>query len=535
MSLAVALLALALVAGADGPCPPAETVTPEEPTITTVYPDTNRTGNVGEYVGITFPRETALGNWTLTDGHTRASLPGATKNGTVAATLDPVETARFTDATPVALEGHLRLAADGDDIALEYENETVDSVSYDRATTGERWYRTGPEPTDGDWWPRGGTCRAPVSATPGEVTVFLLPDEPDVPLETLEGARERVYLGAYTLTEPGVVDTLADAADDGVEVRVLLEASPVGGRPAGTEAAVATLEAAGANVRAIGGGDDRYTFHHPKYAVVDETVLVTTENWVESGVGGAGNRGWGVVLEDSTLAAELAAVFMADADGWDTESAVGLEDVDDDPPPTGSFPTEHDTESVPVERAEIVLGPDAAAPHLEELLAGAEESIHVVQPRIPDPEFSLLQATLAAARNGTSVTILLDASWYVEEENEATAAALEDVAAAEDLDLEVHLDDPEGYDSIHAKGLVVDDVAVVGSLNWNDNSLLDNREILVTLHSDAAAAYFRSAIEADIAGAGWSLPLDVVGVVLVCLTAVGVHAARTLVFAPDRE
>lgn len=536
--LGCCLLALGSVGGiaepSDGPCPPAETVPTGGPQITAVAPNTVVPGNEGEYVLLEVPQNHSLGEYRLTDGHTTAALPNTSPTTPVAATRNPETTAELTDHPTVQLEGPLRLAADGDEIALERDNRTVDRIEYGRAPTAERWFRTGERPDEGAFWPREATCRAPVTATPEETTAFVLPDDPETPLTTLAAAEDRIRLGAYELTEPAVVDELVAAADRGVDVRVLLEATPVGGHPSGTAAAVERLQDAEVPVRAIGEGTSRYNFHHPKYAVADDRVLVTTENWKAAGVGGDSSRGWGVVMTDPALADALSAVFTADATGWDTTAADTLEDADDEPPPERDFPTRHEAESVAVDRVELVLAPDAAADRLESLIRSADEEILIKQPRIAGPDFELLAATLAAARDGVSVAILLDSSWYVREDNEALAATLEDLAERDSLDLSVRLADADGYEKVHAKGLVVDDTAVVGSLNWNDNSLHDNREVIAVLHGEEVAAYFRAVFEGDWAEDGWTVPLDAVGIVLVALTATAVIAARSLVFEEER-
>ncbi|ELZ93568.1 phospholipase D-like domain-containing protein, partial [Haloferax sulfurifontis] len=53
------------------------------------------------------------------------------------------------------------------------------------------------------------------------------------------------------------------------------------------------------------------------------------------------------------------------------------------------------------------------------------------------------------------------------------------------------------YGAIHAKGVVADDTALVGSLNWNRHSARENREVVLALSDPAAAAYFREAFAAD--------------------------------------
>ncbi|MFN2452347.1 MAG: phospholipase D-like domain-containing protein, partial [Candidatus Dormibacteria bacterium] len=65
------------------------------------------------------------------------------------------------------------------------------------------------------------------------------------------------------------------------------------------------------------------------------------------------------------------------------------------------------------------------------------------------------------------------------------------------LGLPVAVMDPLRCTTGHAKGVVADDVAVVGSANWSGAGLGANREAALVLHSTAVADYFAAAFEHD--------------------------------------
>ncbi len=524
------------------------------PRIVELYPNPTTYGNVGEYLVLETPTDTRLENWAITDGHTTANLPNETVSGRVAVSTDPDATAELTDTDdPVLeLEGHLRLAADGDELELRNGSTAIDSVSYDRAPTAERWYRNEDEaeaedatesrPADGDWHPRGATCLPVSSADVDEATAFVLPDETDLPRETIREADDRLLLAGYTLTSQDIADELVDAADRGVDVAVLLESGPVGGTPEATEPVLETLEEGNVDVRAIGGEGSRYRYHHPKYAVADDHVLVTTENWKPSGIGGDSSRGWGVRLADDSLAADLAAVFRADHEGWDTVSGTAFRAnasfVDDDSAgaPSRSFPTEYEPETFPIDSAELLVAPDNAEGRLLELLGEADNEILVKQAAVAD-DVSVLEATLEAARRGVDVEILLDSSWYHEDENEALARELEATADDESLSLEVRLlKETDRFEKIHAKGVVIDrEIAVVGSANWNENAFENNREVLLALHSEEVAAYYADVFADDWEGDGglWALPFGLSVTVVVALALAALVGHRYVRFGDE--
>ena len=130
------------------------------------------------------------------------------------------------------------------------------------------------------WTPLGATDRPVVSAGQTDAEVFVVPEEGGRARELLSRADERILLAGYTLTSQSVVETLVQAHERGVSVRVLVDGSPVGGMSGRGAAALDTLAWNGIDVRVIGGDRARYRFHfhHAKYAVVDDRALVTTEN-----------------------------------------------------------------------------------------------------------------------------------------------------------------------------------------------------------------------------------------------------------------
>ncbi|ELY43404.1 phospholipase D-like domain-containing protein [Natronorubrum sulfidifaciens] len=545
------------------PCPPGVTgatsttnatatagnTTDTGPRIVELYPNPTTYGNVGEYLVLETPEATSLENWTITDGHTTAALPNRTVSGPVALSSDPDATDGLTDHPVLEFDGTLRLAVDGDTLEMRNGTTVIDTVSYDRAPTAERWYRTdggavaaGSQPTDpadGSWHPRDATCLPVSSHDIDEATAFVLPDAPDLPRETLEKADDRLLLAGYTFTSSEIADELVAAADRGVDVAVLLESGPVGGTPQATEPVLETLEAGGVDVRVIGGEGARYRYHHPKYAVADDTVLVTSENWKPSGIGGASSRGWGVRLESERLAADLATVFRADYEGWDTESSSTHRDtttfVDDDGvgAATHTQPSEYEPTTVPIDDAELLVAPDNAERRLVELLAEADDEILVKQASVAD-DVAVLEATIDAARRGVDVRLLLDSTWYHEAENEALAQELQQLAADESLPLEARLvEETDRFEKIHAKGVVIDrEVAVVGSANWNDNAFENNREVLLAVHGTEIAAYYAAVFDDDWAGgrSQWTLPFGISATIVAALAVAALVGYRYLRF-----
>lgn len=478
-------------------------------TIVKVYPNTNHADNAGEYLVVEFPADTDLSGFTLTDGETTTPLGNETVSGSVAFSRAP-EIARETVDHPVyELPQHFAMAQDGETIRLYRSGRLVDETTYERASQGERWVLT----DDGwTWRARGATDFESHDLPADRATAFTLPDTPEVPIETLRGADERLYLAGYSFSSETATKELIAAHERGVEVRVLVDGTPVGGQTEAEARALDRLADEGIDVRVFHGPATRYRFHHSKYAVADDRALVLTENWKASGTGGKSSRGWGIAVESEPVADELAAVFEADA-GWEDTTAWDRSlagTLVEEEPAEGSFPRAFEPATSDVDSVRVVTAPDNAEEETLALLASAEESIRIKQATIAS-DHAFLREAIAAAERGVEVQILLDSSWYVERENRELVRWIDDQAEAGDLPIEARLVESDDFEKIHAKGVVVDDRrTMIGSINWNANSVENNREVALIVESKGVAAHFATVFDADWAGeSGWSIPVEI--------------------------
>lgn len=530
--LLVSVLVLALVASAG-----VGAVDHGEPAIVELYPNPVTTGDTGEFVTIRLPPGADLSNYELVDEDQPIPLSpdgGNVTNrdtSTVTFSTHPNITERVTGRTVYPLSDRIQLANSGDSLRLRRNGTPVDEVEYGRAPETSVY-----DVSRETWEPLGATDIPVVSHRGGTVDAFVLPDQAQRVTSFLENAENRILLAGYTVADPTVVQALLDAHGRGLGVEVLVEGSPVGGLESHEAAALDRLSSAGISVRVIGGQRARYRFHHPKYAVVDDSALVTTENWKRAGTGGRSSRGWGVVTDGDRIVEGLVEVFRADRNWVDSiawEDYESVQTVDGDHA-SGEYPEEFATETLPVDRTQLVVAPDNAERVLLETIAGARETIDVKQAHLSSRDFPLLEAVIDAARRGVRVRILLSGQWYAVEENRRIQSYLEDRAATESLPLSVRIADPNGaFEKIHAKGLLVDgNTTYVGSVNWNNNSLRRNREVGLVVESEAVGGYFQRVFDHDWEGdAGQKIPLGYVAVgVFAGLLAV--LAARKLEFEP---
>jgi len=512
------------------PVPGEDGVAREEARIVGAYPNPVAHDDAGEFVLLRFPARTNLSGWTLSDGESTVGMPGRNVSGTIAVSSDPAAARNRTDHVVVGV-GHLALANGGERLELAYRGTVVDALEYEGAPEGELF-------RDERFRHRLATNRSPVTTPVGTVRAFVLPDAPEVPVSVLRGARDRILLAGYSLTDERVGRVLRRAVGRGVEVRVLVDASPVGGVARREVRLLDSLSDAGIDVRVVGGDHSPYAFHHPKYVVVDDRALVTTENWKPAGTGGRSSRGWGVVLHDGTVADELAAVFRADgrpgvAVRWQEYRAEVSTTTRE--PANGTYPRRFESRRLEAERVRVLVAPDNAETELVRELRTADRSIRIQQMSMD--RGPLLNATLSAARRGVSVRILLSQAWYVREENRRLVEWLRDLAARQGLDLEAKLVEPRSrYGKVHAKGAVIDDDrVVVGSLNWNHRSATRNREVVVVLEGEAVGSYYGRVFRADWRGGAWRLPAGVTVVLAALVVVAGVVGIRRVGFETERD
>jgi len=496
--------------------------TADDARIVELYPNPTTDRNRGEYLVVRVPER---GNWSLADGHHEAAIP-RNASGTVPLSMDPRNASGHLDGDRRihALEDHFPLAADGDRIVLKRNDEAVDVVEYGRVREGYRWRADWEE-----WRPDGYEPRNATSASAVRTTPFLLPDSPDAPLEPIETANDRVFVAAYTLESDRVVEALIDATERGVAVRVLVEGTPVGGFPERGAAAADRLNAAGVEVRVLDGDPDRFRFHHAKYAVADDRAVVLTENWKPSGTGGRANRGWGVTVDDPRVADELAALFSADAAAadareWRTFRAdatfheSGVAD--------GTYPARFDPPDPAVADVTVLTAPGNADDELVDRIDAADDRVLAIVPRTGGPDERIVAALRRAAERGVETHLLLSGAWYDREENHELVGTLGDEP------IEVAVADPRGrFGRVHAKGVVVDDAVVVGSLNYNEVARTENREVLLAIDDEAIADFYARSYAADWRGGGVQLPIGMVGAGVVALAVAGGVARKRVTFA----
>ncbi|MDD1773704.1 MAG: phospholipase D-like domain-containing protein, partial [Methanomassiliicoccales archaeon] len=254
-------------------------------------------------------------------------------------------------------------------------------------------------------------------------------------------------------------------------------------------------------------GYKRYDYLHCKYAVIDgRRSIVMSENWVVDGINR--NRGWGAVVESRDLASYLTHVFEHDftdrsLDVWPIgEVLEGQEDSG----LAGFGSTGFGLENLTRFEASVrpLVAPDYSLERLGELIGNAKSRILVEQFYCDSSWLSsdgLVSSLFSAASRGVNVRVLLDSSWFNSGEsrnNSEVVERLNERASEMGVDLKARLvSEYHPFKIIHNKGMVIDNVAVVSSMNWAYSSFRENREIGLEIWSEGVASYFSNAFWED--------------------------------------
>ena len=333
-----------------------------------------------------------------------------------------------------------------------------------------------------------------------DTTAFLNPGGYPSLQGFLSGS-DNIKIASYTFTSSAIMNDLLREKAAGASITVLVDASPVGGLP--DEEVLCELVKNNVSVYLY---DGPHRFMHAKYIINGDSVLISTENLGYDGfVNNYGNRGWGVVINDKSIASQLEAVFdedieYAQAFVCDLDSYIIYEETVDG--------YEYAPATYTGQDAELIIAPDAVEDMLD-LIDSAERSLYVEQFYIyrywdKNKDNLFLEAVIDKARQGINVKILMDSYWYNTEADDPvsnlnTFNYVNQIATNENLNLEARLADLSALEveKLHIKGMIIDGkTALISSINWNENSPRNNREIGVVVSGDAAQ-YFSDAFMRD--------------------------------------
>lgn len=289
----------------------------------------------------------------------------------------------------------------------------------------------------------------PIAARAADPEIFIGPTGLKEKLVALVGsAKTSLDVLIYEIDDADVIAALVAAQKRGVAVRMVIDRNNQG-------TAKATLTAAGI---AVHDSSSIFPYAHAKSMLIDKSrSVIMSMNMNSYSI--QGERNYGAVSTEPGDAEDLSKVFEADFAGTPTAVELGC--------------------------SKLLVAPLNARPRILDLITSTKSKLVMSVMYLTDPD--LLKATLERAAAGVPTRIILaDPGWI--KGNDATAKTLADAKI------------PVKYMKFldcHAKLIVSDDRAFVGSENMSSNSVDANREVGIIVSNAASVAPIEKQFEAD--------------------------------------
>ncbi len=306
--------------------------------------------------------------------------------------------------------------------------------------------------------------------------IFPYPDKWREVLRFVNNAKSKILIESYTMDSIALEKVLEEKLIEGVRVNILLDGSPIGGIKDSEKYVLQKLYKRGANIKFMvnepsKGIYDRYIFLHAKFIIVDnKKVLISTENFGEASLSPCGNRGYGVIVRSEEFANYMARIFYDDSKN--------VEDIENY---SGSFQNVSWNENRIELRRSIFENVNLSA-YIEPLIA-------------PDFSYSLFKNYISKQREIKIEALYIDNYVWNMVRNKTSYALVQYKKKGENVRL---FDGYEHYiPYLHAKLIIGDSSALLGSMNFGISSMLRNREVSLIIKSKEAASYLSKIFDYD--------------------------------------
>ena len=268
-------------------------------------------------------------------------------------------------------------------------------------------------------------------------------------LGLMNEAQTDLSLMMYQLTVSGLVNGLIDAHQRGVNVRVLLDYGQ-----GANDWAISQLSNAGVPLKAA---PAEFSHAHAKVMILDGSRAVVMSANMNS-YSMSSERNYGIIDHDPQDISQLQAIFERD---WEGQGPIDLS------------------------CSRLIVSPQNARQHIIQFIQGATQQLDLAVMYLTDNDVET--AVKARASAGVPVRVLLANPEWIDS-NPATAASLS-AAGIETRYLYTK--------ELHAKLIIADGVAFVGSENLSYNSLNNNRELGLLVTEPEPAALIVERFEGD--------------------------------------
>ncbi len=451
-----------------------------------------------DYVCLVNPTKTSinLDGYALTDFEGKIWLNGTLKPWAkmyVAENATAFE--RYMGFTPnltySSNTGKFALSNSGDEAAILHNGKIVDLVIYGNSKyNGTGWcgeplkvyrghvfrrvsFKDTDSPVDWSNYHRIGQSAFSPIIVKAPTELFVYPDDVNELYRYISNARQSLDIEVYTLSSLKVEQALEQDIKRGVNVTILLEGSPVGGLHDAERYVIQRLYMAGAKIffmENIASMHNRYDFVHSKFIIRDgKAVLISTENMDMISLSPCGNRGYGIIMRSSKLAAYFLKVFNDD-----------VKRVQDIHEYAGEFTYVAPPRALPVESHIKKFNPANLTASISTVLA---------------PDYSLSSFNnFVNAEKSVDVEAL-----YLKDYALAMVYPKASRILVQEPESGYHMREfrQEGIKMLHAKLLIGDNAVLVGSMNFGRASITKNREVSVIISGKDAVHFFEDVFNYD--------------------------------------
>jgi phosphatidylserine/phosphatidylglycerophosphate/cardiolipin synthase-like enzyme len=347
----------------------------------------------------------------------------------------------------------------------------------------------------------------------GEIQTFVSPDcSYNVITRELKSAKQSINLNLYEFTNSFLSEEIIMALIRNVSVNIFLEGSPIGGICKEEKYILNRIANYGGNIRFIVSDAgkkvySRYRFNHAKYLVIDnKTTIIESCNWANTGVPrepSYGNREWGIIIKNDTIARFFLTIFQDDfnsrrCDSYsfydmkiDVSSKLDLEEFS----LKGVYKPRFESKSYSGNfTITPVISPDTSYEAIINLINSAKDSIFIEQLYIyknwSNGINPFVESLIDKSNSGVDIRVILNYNPFYTDTNEKcqiTKKFLEENG----IKVKFIYSNWSIFSNIHNKGMVVDNRSVlVSSINWNENSVTQNREVGIIIDSTDVAKYY---------------------------------------------
>ncbi len=327
-----------------------------------------------------------------------------------------------------------------------------------------------------------------------KVSPFSFPENGnDSVLAALSTAEKSVLISMYTFENKLVTSVLLNLLENGVKVTMLMEGSPVGGINDTEISLLSTLNRAGAEIIFLISNDGykRYDYNHSKYCVIDSSyVIITSENWTDTAF--SENRGWGIIIDSKEYAEYLSEVFNYDLKGIDTINFSEKYPTSIPSP----IPSKKYIGELKWTKASItsVLSPDYSDKSLINILKTAKDRLYIQQLDIDFDwiykENWVFDILSERGENGADVRLLVDVTYDNPNDNDNNDGyGVYNYFKNSDA-IDIRYNTSNNYGLMHNKGIISDNSVWIGSMNWTESSVFENREVSIIIESEIIADYY---------------------------------------------